>query len=161
VPRKVSSSCSTSDTNNICIATFNSLIERQDESVWDELYQSTLILAKSFDISESMPRRCDRQTTRINHTAETPKQYWRISLYYPSLDHLITDFESSLFTSENHFHAQHLLPRAVDKINDDHVVSICQQHCVPWPPREICKEEHCCFGVRGQTETFLKIVDLS
>ena len=31
--------------------------ERQDESVWDELYQSTLNLAKSFDISESMPSR--------------------------------------------------------------------------------------------------------
>jgi hypothetical protein len=31
--------------------------ERQDESVWDELYQYALNLAKSFDISESMPKR--------------------------------------------------------------------------------------------------------
>ena len=70
--------------------------ERQNESVWDELYQSTLNLVKSFDISKSIPRRCGRQTTRANHPAETPKQYWRISLYYPFLDHLITEFESRL-----------------------------------------------------------------
>ena len=101
-----------------------SLIKRQDDSVWDELFQSTLALAKSFDISECMPRRCGRQTTRVNHTAKTPKQYWRISLYYPFLDHLITELESSLLTSESHFHTQHLLPRAVDKITDDHVASI-------------------------------------
>ena len=34
--------------------------ERQNESVWDELYQSTLNLVKSFDISKSIPRRCGR-----------------------------------------------------------------------------------------------------
>jgi len=32
-------------------------------------------LAKYFDISESKPRKCGRQTTRANHLAETPKQY--------------------------------------------------------------------------------------
>ena len=53
-------------------------------------------LAKSFDISESIPRRCGRQTTRANHPAETPKQYCRISLYYPFLDYLITELESRL-----------------------------------------------------------------
>ena len=61
-----------------------------------------------------MPRRCGRQTTGVNHPAETPKQYWRISLYYPFLDNLIM----------NRFHAQHLLPRAVDKLTDDHVATI-------------------------------------
>jgi hypothetical protein len=43
------------------IKEFNTVIEmpraeRQDESFWDELYQYALNLAKSFDISESMPR---------------------------------------------------------------------------------------------------------
>jgi hypothetical protein len=44
--------------DNIFIATFNSLFKRKDESVWDELYQSTLILTKSFDIDIW----CGRQT---------------------------------------------------------------------------------------------------
>jgi hypothetical protein len=61
---------------------------------------------------------------RVNHSAEAPKQYWRISLYYPFLDHLITELESRLLTTENRFHAQHLLPRAVDKIINDYVASI-------------------------------------
>jgi hypothetical protein len=45
-------------------------------------------------------------------------------LYYPFLDHLITELESRLLTTENRFHAQHLLPRAVDKIINDYVASI-------------------------------------
>jgi hypothetical protein len=53
-----------------------------------------------------------------------PKQYWQISLYYPFLDHLITELESRLLTTENRFHAQHLLPCAVDKITNDYVASI-------------------------------------
>ena len=56
--------------------------ERLDESVWDELYQSALDLSEPFDIVENMPRRCGRQTTRANHPADTPKQYWKVSLYY-------------------------------------------------------------------------------
>jgi hypothetical protein len=83
-----------------------------------------LKLAKSFDTSESIPRRCGRQTTRANHPAETPKQYCRISLYYPFLDHLITELESRLLKSGNRFHAQYILPRAVSKITDDHVATI-------------------------------------
>ena len=67
-----------------------------------------------------MPWRCGRQTTRANHPTETPNQDWRISLYDPFLDHLITE----LLKSENRFHAQHLLSRAVDKITDDHVATI-------------------------------------
>jgi len=45
-------------------------------------------------------------------------------LYDPFLDHLITELESRLLKSENRFHAQHLLSRAVDKITDDHVATI-------------------------------------
>ena len=66
---------------------------------------------------------CGRQTIRVHHTAEAPKQYWRISLYYTFLDHLITELESRLLTTENRFHAQQLLSRAVDKITNDYVAS--------------------------------------
>jgi hypothetical protein len=44
--------------------------ERQDESVWDELYRSALNLAKSFDISESMPRR--RAVLTHGHAGQLP-----------------------------------------------------------------------------------------
>ena len=61
---------------------------------------------------------------RANHPAETPKQYCRISLYYPFLDHLITELESRLLKSENRFHAQYILPRAVNKLTDVHVATV-------------------------------------
>ena len=83
-----------------------------------------LKLTKSFDISESIPRRCGRQTTRANHPAETPKQDCRISLYYSFLHHLITELESRLLKSGNRFHAQYILPRAVNKLTDDHVATV-------------------------------------
>ena len=67
-------------------------------------------------VKTALPRRCGRQTTRANHPTETPKLYWRISLYNPFLDHLITELESCLLKSENSFHAQHLLPRAVKEL---------------------------------------------
>jgi hypothetical protein len=51
----------------------------------DELYQSALSLAKSFDISDSIPRRGGRQTTRANHPARkhqsTFKQYFVLSIF--------------------------------------------------------------------------------
>jgi hypothetical protein len=34
------------------------------------------------------------------------------------------EFETRLLKSENRFHAQHLLPRAVDKLTDDHIATI-------------------------------------
>ena len=87
--------------------------ERFDESVWDELYQSVLDLSEPFDIVENMPRRCGRQTTRANHSADTPKQYWKVSLYYAFIDHMIMELESRLIKSENRFYAQYLLPRVI------------------------------------------------
>jgi hypothetical protein len=38
------------------------------------------------------------------------------------------ELESRLLKSENRFHAQHLLPRAVDKLTDDHVATICEAY---------------------------------
>jgi hypothetical protein len=75
--------------------------ERLDESVWNELYQSALDLSEPFDIVENMPRRCGRQTTRANHPADTAKQYWKVSLYYAFIDHMIMELESRLIKSNS------------------------------------------------------------
>ena len=52
-------------------------------------------------VKTTLPRRRGRETTRANNLKETPKLYWRISLYNPFLDHLITELESCLLKSEN------------------------------------------------------------
>ena len=98
--------------------------ERLDESVWDELYQSVLDLSEPFDIVENMPRRCGRQTTRANHPADTPKQYWKVSLYYAFIDHMIMELESRLIKSENRFYAQYLLPRVIGNITNEQIATL-------------------------------------
>lgn len=79
--------------------------EHDDDTVWSELYQTTLDIAEPFEIFESVPRRCGRQTTRANHPADTHKHHWRTSLYYPFLDHMIMELDSRLLKSENRFYA--------------------------------------------------------
>ena len=88
------------------------------------MYQSALNVAKSFDISDSMPRQGGRQATRANHPAEMPKtvlvNFFVLSIFGQFDYELVT----RLYKSENRFHAQHLLPCAVDKLTDDHVATI-------------------------------------
>ena len=98
--------------------------ERLDESVWDELYQSALDLSEPFDIVENMPRRCGRQTTRANHPADTPKQYWKVSLYIAFIEHMIMELESRLIKSENRFFAQYLLPRVIGNITNEQIATL-------------------------------------
>jgi hypothetical protein len=95
--------------------------ERIDESVWDELYQSALALSEPFVIVENMQRRCGRQTTRANHSADTPKQYWKVSLYFAFIDHMIMELESRLIKSENRFYSQYLLPRVIGNITNEQI----------------------------------------
>ena len=42
----------------------------------------------------SVPRTCQRQTQRSNVSAETPKEYWRRSVFLPFLDPLLTELSS-------------------------------------------------------------------
>ena len=42
--------------------------------------------------------------------------YFKVSLYYAFIDHMIMELESRLIKSENRFYAQYLLPRVIGKI---------------------------------------------
>ena len=65
--------------------------------------------------------RCGRQTTRVNHPAKTVLENFFVLSIFGQFDY---ELESGLLKSENRFHAQHLLPRVVDKLTDDHVATI-------------------------------------
>jgi hypothetical protein len=65
-----------------------------------------------------------RQTTRGNHPADTPKQYWKVSLYYALIDHMIMELESRLIKSENLFYAQYLLPRVIGNITNEQIATL-------------------------------------
>ncbi|CAC5419875.1 unnamed protein product [Mytilus coruscus] len=75
-----------------------------------------------------MPRRCGRQTTRANHPANTPKQYWKVSLYFAFIDHMIMELESRLISSENRFFAQYLLPHVVGNITIEQIATLFEKY---------------------------------
>jgi hypothetical protein len=65
-----------------------------------------------------------RQTTRANRPADTPKQYWKVSLYYAFIDHMIMEWESRLIKSENRFYAQYLLPHVIGNITNEQIATL-------------------------------------
>ena len=81
------------------ICSFGAHFTVYSSSVWNEMYQSALELSDPFDIVENMPRRCGWQTTGANHPATTPKQYWKVSLFFAFIDHMIRQLESGVASS--------------------------------------------------------------
>ena len=61
-----------------------------------------------------------RQTTRANHPAKRQNSIFVLSIF-GQFDYKL---ETRLLKLENRFHAQHLLPRAVDKLTNDIVATI-------------------------------------
>ncbi|CAC5395605.1 unnamed protein product [Mytilus coruscus] len=71
-----------------------------------------------------MLRRCGRQTTSANHPANTPKQYWKVSLYFAFIDQMIMELESHFISSENSFFVQYLLPCVVGNITNEQIATL-------------------------------------
>ena len=50
--------------------------------------------------------------------------YWKVSLYYAFIDHMILELESRLIKSENRFYAQYLLPRVIGNITNEQIANM-------------------------------------
>ena len=79
--------------------------ERNDEMVWQALFENAVELAMSFEIEPSMPRRVGRQQHRDNVEADNPSEYWKRSMYLPLLDHLCAEMEEKLVLKKPAFTA--------------------------------------------------------
>ena len=95
--------------------------ERTDDQVWDALFQEAIDLAQAFGIQPCIPRRAGRQQHRNNAPAETPSEYWKITLYNVFVDHLLMELEQRLIIAEPKFKAFNLLPRKVNDFDEDHL----------------------------------------
>lgn len=58
------------------------------------VYGKALTLAVSIDVQESSPRLAGRQTQRHNVQAANAKDYYRLNLMIPFLDHMITELDT-------------------------------------------------------------------
>lgn len=102
--------------DHIYIYTFNrnSLQnERNDDMLWDHLYDKAVSLADDIGVEATVPRCHGRQANRPNAPAQTPSQFWRVNMYLPFVDHLIVELTNRLLNPHGRFTAQYLLPTKV------------------------------------------------
>ena len=83
---------------------------KQDDNVWQELYQDKTKLAEKQNVLQSKPKTAGRQQHRDNVSADAPEEYWRRSVYYPLLDHIANEHETRLVVPKDRFLAQYLIP---------------------------------------------------
>lgn len=84
--------------------------ERNDETVFDALFDRAVEIADQFEVHVGRPRTAGVQRNRANPPNLDPKAYWRITLYYTFLDHLIMELRDRLVGNEDRFIAQYLFP---------------------------------------------------
>jgi hypothetical protein len=63
------------------------------DSVDEKYYNEVLELENSVKVKEKVPRICTVQTTCENYPAATGRDYYRVKLTIPLLDHLIEQIE--------------------------------------------------------------------
>jgi hypothetical protein len=59
-------------------------------------------MAYSVDVQPSLPRG-GRQKNRPNAPAQTPTEYWRINMYLPFVDHLVSEMENRLLQNNERY----------------------------------------------------------
>ena len=97
---------------------------RQDDNVWQELYQDITKLAEKQNVLPSKPRTAGRQQNRDNVPADTPEEYWRRSVYYPLLDHIANELETRLVVPKDRFLAQYLIPSKLASLTPERELQV-------------------------------------
>lgn len=83
--------------------------------MWEELYYKAVNIARTVGVEPSMPRNNGRQRNRPNVPANTPSEFWRLNMYLPFIDHLITDLSDRLLQANERYLAQKLIPSQIQK----------------------------------------------
>ena len=81
-------------------------VDRDDPSVWKELYEQGKQLAADVDIEPRTPR-----------TAETPEMYWQRTVYFPLVNHLVQELTDRILSQENRFLGQYLVLAKLNAFN--------------------------------------------
>ncbi|KAH3877089.1 uncharacterized protein LOC127870872 [Dreissena polymorpha] len=102
--------------------------ERADPAVWDALYYEAVYLEASVEVMPSTLRRTSKQQHRDKHPASDSRTYWRISLYYQFLDHLVQEISDRILKNADRFAAQTLIPSRVQSVKekDKDISAVCE-----------------------------------
>ena len=91
--------------------------ERNDQTVWSELFERVKELAAGCESEPSVPRISAIQRNRANVPAVTPQQYRYRALYLPLVDHLIQELNDRLLNHNDRFLGQYLITTQLVSLN--------------------------------------------
>lgn len=93
--------------------------KKREDDTYDCVWTKACEFATNVDVSPKAPRTTPRQTQRSNTPAHTPMDYWRLNVYLPFLDHIITQLSDRLCKPLPRLCAQYILPDFIDRLTAD------------------------------------------
>ena len=89
---------------------------KRDDNTYQKLWTSACQLGEVHDVVPSAPRIARRQQHRANTPAESPFEYWRLNVFLPFIDHLISQLVDRLLKPLPRMKAQLILPKFVNSL---------------------------------------------
>ncbi|WAR26844.1 P52K-like protein, partial [Mya arenaria] len=99
--------------------------ERNDDEVWNSLFQKAVDIAGDVGVIPAAPRRYGRQQNRPNAPGNT-SEFWKRNMYLPFVDHLLVELETRLMQGHGRFCAQKLLPLKNDGLPRESINDVYQ-----------------------------------
>lgn len=93
--------------------------KRSSIDYFNQLWQKSVELADQQNIPVGRPRVAARQVHRNNIPADTLEDYWRLNLYLPFMDHLLTELEDRLCNALPRMKAQYLLSHKIAQLTPE------------------------------------------
>ena len=98
--------------------------QRNDDTLWDDLYDKAVAMATTVDVEPSRPRVIVRQQNRQNVPAATISEYWKRNMWLPFMDHMSVELSERLLNGQDRLAAQYLLPVHIAQLTADKVQAL-------------------------------------
>lgn len=99
-------------------------IRNDADNSFKEIMETVSKLASIVNIDIKMPRICNRQTKRVNVSSNSPEEYFKVTIYIPFLDSLISQLHSRFDERlKQVLPLQGLIPCNLHLYNDDLILS--------------------------------------
>ena len=73
------------------------------KNIFNEIFNEANEIAEQYEIEVNIPRICRKQVNRPNYKCESNEDYFRVRVYIPFLDHIISSLEENLIQSAENF----------------------------------------------------------
>ena len=101
--------------------------DSRNEECWERLWKKATQLASTLEVTIEKPRAARAQIHRGNAGSvdQSSSTYYRLNVFYPFIDHVITELETRfLHDHEGLVALQHLIPISLRDISEDQLKSI-------------------------------------